>query len=155
MFCHNGFIEAFYDGKIRKQIINKIDDDLLIDIKGNTDSEYIFYLLLTFIEKIKDVKEAIKETLLFLNDVSESYILSINICLLNKNNVYVTRYINKEDEVPPSLYYEKINDKIIISSEPLNKKKDIDTDEILTWKKIEKNKLLYIKNYEIVCTSLD
>lgn len=140
LFLHNGCIDVFYKGKERKKIINKIDDDLLLNILGNTDSEYIFYLLMTFIKKYNNVLKSIKKTIKFLNNFEG--IFSFNIILTHKKKIWVTRYINNllPDKQPPSLYYLNNEDKLIVSSEPL------DTSDN-NWIYIEKNSIIeYKKN---------
>ena len=41
LFSHNGFIEG-YETKVKSKLLNLIDNKLLPQIKGNTDSELIF-----------------------------------------------------------------------------------------------------------------
>lgn len=142
MFSHNGFIESFYNGKSRKKIINKIDDDLLLNIMGNTDSEYLFYLILTYIKKGFDTVTAIKKVFIYLNKISKKLTISINIIITNGIQTYSTRYINKENLKPPSLYYIKNHDNIIISSEPFDKSNDL-------WELVPKNSLIIVKNKKI------
>ena len=121
MFCHNGFIEAFYKGNLRKKIINQIDDDLLLKIKGNTDSEYLFYLIMTFFKKSNNITNAIKTSINFINNLDPTLTFSMNIIITNGSITVGTRYINKDNLNPPSLYYYKSDDKMYISSEPLQK----------------------------------
>lgn len=147
MFSHNGFIESFYDGKTRKKIINKIKDELLLNIMGNTDSEYLFYLILTYIKNGNTPIISIKKVIKYLNKISKDSTISINIILTNGIFTYVTRYINKNNIKPPSLYYIKNNDNIIISSEPFDKNNNL-------WKLIDKNSIIKIKNQEMTFTNL-
>ncbi len=122
MFCHNGYIPEFDNGKSRKKIINRISDDLIVSITGNTDSEYIFYLIITFINEGFGVSNSIRETIKFINNLNADSTFSMNILLTNGSNIYATRYINHYDNhKPPSLYICNNNDHITISSEPLNK----------------------------------
>jgi predicted glutamine amidotransferase len=68
--------------------------------------------------------------------------ICIHLVVSDKSNTYITRYINKKDETPPSLYFLKKKDEIIFSSEPLEKNNP-------QWTLIEKNKILNINNFDI------
>jgi len=139
MFCHNGTIESFYDGSLRKKIINKISNNLITEIKGNTDSEYLFFLILSFIENGNSPNQAIVSSFLFLNSLSDTNICSLNI-YLNINNIsYITRYINSNEHQPPSLYLSTCKNRTIITSEPLNTKE-------CEWDVVENNSLITINN---------
>lgn len=150
IFCHNGIMEAFYDGSLRKIIINRISDDLITNIEGTTDSEYLFYLILTLIYENNSVVAAINKTLQFLNSLSElspDNLLCLNMCLIDNKEVYGIRYINKDDDIPPSLYVNNDINEIIISSEPV--------DKAQSWRLIDKNKLIYVDhNNKVVDISL-
>lgn len=140
MFCHNGFISSFYNGTYRKKIINKIKDELLLHILGTTDSEYLFYLIISYFQIFNDMLKSIISSIKFLNKFPG--IITINLIITDKSNTYITRYINKKDETPPSLYFLKKKDEIIFSSEPLEKNNP-------QWTLIEKNKILNINNFDI------
>ena len=55
LFSHNGFIKNF-NFTHKKKILKNIDSELLSSLKGNTDSEYIFFLFLHAYQKIKNSK---------------------------------------------------------------------------------------------------
>jgi len=121
LFCHNGYIESFFDGINRKKIINNIDDNLIVRIKGSTDSEYFFYLILSFIKKSNSIIKGIKKTICFLNLLSKNKVLSLNFILTTPDKSYILRYYNHIEENPPSIYYFTDNDNFFISSEPIYK----------------------------------
>lgn len=146
MFCHNGLMEEFYNGLSRKKLINEIDNKYITKILGNTDTEYIFYLILTYIKQNNHIIESIKQTIKFINRLNPNSILSFNTVLTDGINTYVTRYINQKDLNPPSLYINKNNNRLLIASEPIKKKK--------TWDLIDSNKLIHIYNNEIKEESL-
>lgn len=148
IFCHNGSFESFYEGNLRKIVINRISDCLLLKIKGTTDSEYLFFLLLTFIKENNNVHLSINKLIEFINSLSSTNACSFNAALADENNVYVTRYINN-DEIPPSLYIsEECFDSVVVSSEPLIK-------DGCEWKLVDKNQLIHIeKNKNISYYSL-
>lgn len=137
MFCHNGIIEAFYNGKHRKEIINEIDDTLITEIQGNTDSEYLFYLLLTYIKKNNnDCVAAIKQLIYFFKCFEDNFIL--NFILTDSVNSYVLRYSYPETYRSPSLYSLYIDDLQFFASEPLF--------EYSQWKEISRNTLHVVEN---------
>ena len=150
MFCHNGLIGSFFNGKNRKAIINHINDDLLLKIQGNTDSEYVFYLILTFVfnrislfSELSGVSKlsmtrAIIKTINFLSKIDQKSKLSFNSAFTNKKEVIITRYSNYG--VPPSLYFKRTKKCIMIASEPINNK---------GWELIKANHILTIKKSKI------
>jgi predicted glutamine amidotransferase len=133
LFCHNGIIGGFNESVNKRKIINMIKDNFLEEIKGTTDSEYLFYIILSKYDN-KNIQKAIIDTINELNILDYEH--NINICLTNNNETIVLRYNNKDDINPPSLYMKKKNETIIISSEPV--------DDIIEWKMIEKNTMIYI-----------
>ena len=85
-------------------------------IKGQTDSEFLFYMFISLL-KNDNYTEIINTTIKFF-DILVKYESSIscNIIFANQKYVLITRYINHNSECP-SLYYSSKNQ--IISSEPL------------------------------------
>ena len=81
---HNGDLKNFNNYK--KKVIDEIDDKLYELINGNTDSEHVFYLVLTYLKDKKftqkNVKEAILKTINFINNASNN-IFSFNIAITN------------------------------------------------------------------------
>jgi predicted glutamine amidotransferase len=113
IFCQNGYIKAFCDNK--QKIMKLIDVDLLDKIEGSTDSEYLFYLILSFYKK---------NIITNLNNQLINYFKQINIevvgnCIFcDVDTIYILRFYSK-DNIIPSLYTQENNN--IISSEPLIK----------------------------------
>ena len=147
MFSHNGFIEAFYKGNLRKKIINNIDDNLLLNIKGNTDSEYLFFLIMTFFKTCNNIIQAVKDTIKFIVELDNSLTFSMNIIITNGIITLGTRYINKHEQNPPSLYYFSSKDKMYISSEPLEKNN-------YNWILIPKNSIVVFNNNTVQVNSI-
>lgn len=139
LFMHNGDLKNF--NSYKKKVIEEIDDNLYEVINGNTDSEHIFYLILSYLNNKPFIEENVKDAILkcinFFNNVSNN-IFSFNIAITNGNLIIFTRYINN-DEKPPSLYFCKKQNNINISSEPIDY-----SDE---WTYIPKNVIgTYINN---------
>ena len=141
IFMHNGDFKNFKN--YLKIIINKIDSDIFSHLSGNTDSEYIFLLIISFLKNkeknIENIKIAIRQVIKYINEITTD-IFSFNIAITDGNFIIFTRYISN-DEKPPSLYYKFFDKHICISSEPIN-----DDDD---WIYIPKNIIGYYNNKEI------
>jgi len=135
MFCHNGFMQVFNNGKNRKKIINKIDDCLITEIKGNTDSEYLFYLIMTYILAGIGMIESVRKAIKYISRIDNYSVFSMNILLTDGKETVATRYININNYKPPSLYICQKDGITIVTSEPLVK-------GCCTWKLVERNKIL-------------
>jgi glutamine amidotransferase len=137
LFCHNGAISGFStDGSIKKRIINKISDKYIKNITGTTDTEYLFYLILSENDKTNDLQTATRNTYSFLNESKRTNWL--NICISNSHETIVTRYVSKKNETPPSLYIKKTDKQIMVTSEPISK-------TTTGWKLIPKNTFISLK----------
>jgi len=143
-FMHNGDISNF--NSMKKDIINKLDNNIFQLIKGNTDSEYIFALIINELEinNNKDYIIIIKKIIKYL--ISFKNTMSLNLAFTDGETIICTRYINSNLEEPPSIYYKKSNDNIIISSEPIDYKDD--------WILIDKNSILIYKNNNIIINKI-
>jgi len=135
LFVHNGFIDNFFD-RLQRPIREKLCDKAYRSIKGLTDSEHIFALLVHHLETQPgiDIAEALKQTIEEITAIANQANVRIaaNIILSirepNPSNpakphqcLIALRYDNQQ--TPPSLYLLK-NDSsfpnsVILSSEPL------------------------------------
>lgn len=110
---HNGSVNPFEPNFLKMYVNKKYN----IHIKGSTDSEILFYILLTKYDITKDFRTAwINFFKLLKQLVSFKITISANLVFLNNNIIYISRFINNNEE-PPSLYFDKFNH--IISSEPV------------------------------------
>ena len=91
---------------------------------------------------IKSIINCIK----FLNKFSG--IITVNLLITNGIYTYATRYVNSDKDKPPSLYYIRKDDEIILSSEPLEKN---NTD----WVLVKKNNIISIKDFKIDFFNID
>lgn len=143
IWCHNGCITNFNEfKKINKDnILNKYHQN----IKGNTDSEFLFYMFLTISNKNNKLNELINTTIKFFKYIyNYEKSISANIIYSNNDYVLISRYLNLEDE-SPSLYLSK-NDKMIISSEPLTKDFTIIPNKTAFIIDIKKQEIVYKLN---------
>jgi len=129
---------------ISYSIDNNIDYKILSNLKGNTDSEYIFLLIISFLKdstiNIKNIKNAILEVINFIKTIT-TQVFSFNIAITNGKFIIFTRYISNHEK-PPSLYYKFFDKNICISSEPI----DIDDE----WIYIPKNVIGFYEDKEVV-----
>jgi len=130
MFMHNGVVVKFH--KVRASVLRLIseifdsvskDHDIESSIKGTTDSEALFFLILALIAKLKNsldftkaactaeelkscMQEAIKMILKLVNDKigNKGFGSRLNLALSDGFHVIVTRFRNSGAQ-PPSLYY--------------------------------------------------
>jgi len=129
VFAHNGNINDF-EKKYRTKLRKYISDDLFSNIKGETDSEWIFYMCLTLLQKkkmnslrnIKTLHSLLKTLLDILKKECEEF--TANFIFSNGEISIITRYIHydpskyEEKQEPNSLYYDSTNG-FVISSEPI------------------------------------
>lgn len=141
-FVHNGDIEYF--ASIKKDIVNILDESLYLQIKGSTDSEHLFMLIMHyhFIEKLgmaASIKKAFKTVIKLQRQVNEEATALINITMLNATDLYATKFTSGLID-PNSLYYcHKTKDHgVFISSEPLQ----FDDDN---WVSVGNQQLIHFK----------
>lgn len=118
MFMHNGGISNF--NKIKLRLINFIDEEYFLQIKGSTDSECCFALLLhclkqngfdpdsgdvcdltvlreSLVDTIQHIKNWVKEVS---NDPS-----LLNFAVTDGENIVVSRYVTSKTDEAASLYF--------------------------------------------------
>lgn len=122
IFCHNGFIQDFLVNK--EKILKKIDKKYINSIQGETDSEHLFYFLLTckdIVKKNKTESEFMLDVFtLFFKEIEEMNILILaNIIFATDKTCVITRYDTKLEK---RLLYSNTNDGLIISTQPIVKK---------------------------------
>ena len=124
LFCHNGRIPNF--NKIRRSVMMQADDEAYVKVRGTTDSEAIFALILTFLGQDSEfgspykqtkpfgakrltaaVKRALRSLERTLDEAGvDTGFSTLNFCLTDGETVVVTRFCNKSPQVPPpSLYF--------------------------------------------------
>lgn len=139
LFCHNGRIDKF--PKVRRALLDRLTDTAFHFVKGTTDSECLFALILTFLEedgkapdgekpKDQDVPfghsrlvQAIKKTYRYVEELVQGAIekgdmknysfSTMNFSLADGETAVVTRFCDKSPDVlPPSLYFAYGNGKL-------------------------------------------
>jgi glutamine amidotransferase len=132
LFCHNGRIDKF--PRVRRAVLGRLTDSAFQFVKGTTDSECLFALVLTFLEedgkavdkvepKDQDTPfghsrlvQAVKKTYLYVEKLIQAAISdgrmtdytfsTMNFSLADGVTAVVTRFCDKSPDVlPPSLYF--------------------------------------------------
>ena len=169
LFSHNGTIGDF--NEIKQDVISILNSDVFINIKGQTDSEYFFSLMLNYIiDKKKEVNSnnitnAFKYAINKIHKLKVKHKISsnsrLNTVFTDGKQLVATRYSSDNNGKALSLYYaigsgvkasgEELmipvrsnwSQSIVISSEPLNCVAD-------EWQEIPQNHFLIIdKRYNI------
>lgn len=125
---HNGTVRGFE--KIRRRLINELDEEIFSLIKAQTDSEHLFFLIINFLiqDRERNIETAIRKAFNWVstsqvNLESENY-SKLNIVLTDGISLIATRFATKNNK-PLSLYYTQLESKkgevqgTIIASEPL------------------------------------
>lgn len=122
LFIHNGFIDDF-SKTLYRPIRNELNDSTYRGIKGTTDSEHIFALIVNELETNPSISlsEALNNTIVHLMKLAapEKIDFSANIVLSNGKELVASRYSNRQSS--PTLYYIKehnLSDGVIVASEP-------------------------------------
>ncbi len=121
---HNGRIENFRQ-TLYRTLRDRLSDDAYHAIKGNTDSEHLFALLLDQLQAnpSASLEQALQNALLNLNQLAKSHHVatSANIVVSDGHCLVASRFAS--DKQAPSLYWLRDDpafpDAVIIASEPL------------------------------------
>ncbi|MBW4633494.1 MAG: ergothioneine biosynthesis protein EgtC [Iphinoe sp. HA4291-MV1] len=124
LFIHNGRIDKFRQ-TLYRPIRNQLSDEIYQLIKGTTDSEHIFALLLNQWQANpgKSLEQALQITLLQLQELAQSYqtYVSANVIISDGHRLIASRFSTKSPA--PSLYWitnhSTFPKSVIIASEPL------------------------------------
>lgn len=124
LFTHNGRIENFRQ-TLYRPIRNQLSNEIYQSIKGSTDSEHIFALLLNQWQShpAKSVEQALHITLFHLLELAAEYEsdVSANIILSDGDRLIACRFSSKSPA--PSLYWlendSNFPESVIIASEPI------------------------------------
>lgn len=145
LFAHNGTINNFK--KIKRELINCLDQPLFDQLNGQTDSEHFFLLWLSILyqngEEItcdamcRAMVEALRKinALLTARELEPDY--RINSVLTTGREMMVTRYISCDKRKAHSLYFSRMQHGVVVASEQL-------TDEKDEWKEVPYNHALLI-----------
>jgi glutamine amidotransferase len=146
LFVHNGTIHRF--NAIKRELRRTLADESFDLIKGNTDTEHFFALLMdTFIqdlstgsldEMVSAMLDVINSIATFKIEAGTEDLTRLNTVFTDGKKLIATRYISESIESALSLHYcEKKSGGVIIASEPL-------TDYADEWQEVPSNHLLLV-----------
>lgn len=107
-FVHNGHIAHF--NTIRRQLIKQLDDDLYDALKGRTDSEHLFFLIMQYLREEPDagelgaIRRAFAQVEAWFEGKDDTHHAVLNIVLSDGKSLIVARYVSKNHK-PASLHY--------------------------------------------------
>ncbi|KAB8319819.1 ergothioneine biosynthesis protein EgtC [Tolypothrix campylonemoides VB511288] len=125
LFIHNGRIDKFRQ-TLYRPIRSQLSDEIYQWIKGTTDSEHIFALLLSQWQANpgKSLEQVLQITLLKLQELAQSYQTDVfaNVIISDGHRLIASRFSTKSPA--PSLYWTDDHPtfpkSVIIASEPLS-----------------------------------
>ena len=131
IFAHNGTIDIM--DKIKEQLLPKYVNN----IKGETDSELFFFLLLQLIDQNDDIIKGVRESIRFIEKNRGSNTTSLNFLLTNGIEIYTFRkafcnpdyyslyYLNRDPKNNDELNYLSEETSLLIHSKRLSGEKSI------------------------------
>ena len=141
IFSHNGYIKD-YNSSTKNRLYKNLNSKYKALIKGNTDSEMIFILLMQYINNLKSVKKSIQEVISAIKGNYSACMLNFILATINdkgKDILYATKFAKGLKS--PSLFYLKYkNEYVTISSEKLNDK---------VWVNVKNNSLIKVHDNKI------
>ena len=141
MFIHNGFIHHFNKG-VRHMITAELSDDVLENIQGLTDSEYLFGLLCEFTKKhCGDLEAALAETAGWCRRNLSDKPAMLNVAVTDGQQVSALRFaLNAE---APTLYFTPDNPPGFPAGSQLLASERLTGDD---WQKVPANHLLTLRH---------
>jgi ergothioneine biosynthesis protein EgtC len=121
-FIHNGFIGRFRE-TLYRPLRERLTDTAYRMIRGTTDSEHIFALLIDALTDTESLAVALQQTIATLSALSDKYEteFSANIIVSNGQQLVASRFANRDPV--PTLYWLQQNPQlpksVVIASEPL------------------------------------
>ena len=149
-FAHNGTIRSF--DQYKKRLIETIDEDLFLNIRGNTDSEFFFFLIMHFMRREKNLEISVLKAIYWVIDAqkNDESFSRINIAITNGQELIGTRFATKGYESLSLKYHTKLTENneitsLILSSEALDENE-------LKWHDFPDNHYLHINKSDMVLT---
>ncbi len=170
-FMHNGEVAEI--AKIRRELLSRLDDSLFNFVRGTTDSEILFALILQKLPASPDLSAmtvALRDTICEVEDLLASVHSPVestmNLCLSNGKVSVVSRYATAGQDYSQSLYFntgqryqcvdglcqmadsEDDSRAVLISSEPLSEESG--------WQKVPVNQILTVdEQLEVQLQAID
>lgn len=147
LFIHNGYINNFRK-TLYRPIRNLLNDFSYQSIQGNTDSEHIWALVLTYLQNNPEcsVETALNNTLIELTDLAylQQTDFSANIIISTGDRLIASRFSNRDHN--PTLYWLRDDpmypNAVIIASEPMFRG---------NWNNCPENSIITVENNLEIC----
>lgn len=140
LFMHNGQVGDYH--RLRRAMENRIPDEMYHSRKGTTDSEAIFFMLLSN-GLDEDPVGAAQKTISDIRGLMDDYAIKLPFRMTSAftdgTRYYALRY--STDDRPPSLYYCDEKGGLTVMSEPV-------TEESQTWKEVPPDSILIAESDE-------
>lgn len=121
-FTHNGCLKPF-DKSIKSRLLEYLSNDVKAEIKGDSDSHYLFALLQQHLLKEENISNAIINMAQDLKTVCGKDVSALlNFIISDGVSLYVCRHAL--NNTSPSLYYSLHQNCVKAASEPLNNTDD-------------------------------
>ncbi len=139
LMVHNGIIHEF--DRVKKDLMHEIDAEYFPCILGSTDSEILFYLLLTKgLEQ--DIAKALRDTITLVEKIGQKYQvknpISMTLGLSDGDSLWAARYSSIQNSSTLFYSFEEENHapQLLVVSEPLDSCSPC-------WSPIEENRLIH------------
>jgi glutamine amidotransferase len=145
-FVHNGTIRPFTG--IRRAMINQLDEPLYLQIKGQTDSECLFYLVMQYYQQhqnlVMAVGQAIDWVVAYQQGHDEKHFSRLNLVMTDGEQLIGIRFASKNNQ-SLSFHYLPTYDQeqllsLTISSKPLTQG---------PWLELSNQQYLYISRQDM------
>lgn len=155
-FVHNGTISHFE--KVRRSLINELDEDLFTEVKAQTDSEHLFFLIMHYLKHEpssgleKAVINAFKWIKNFQKSQDKDHFSRLNIVITDGRELIATRFVSKRKSTL-SLHYtstDLFNEKHTCDGDHTKNKAIVVASEKLTdykkdWHEIPVNHFIHVQ----------
>ena len=148
--AHNGNIDNFND--IRRLLYVQLSDEFFLSIKGNTDSECLFFLIMEYVHAGSGMslaaatRKAFKWIIEAQKAQGKDDYSRLNIVISNGDEILATRFVTKGNKAFSLSYSIESDNSLVISSEPLD-------DHFAEWSDVPVNHYIRVekdlKNIEI------
>ena len=175
LFAHNGKIDCF--NKIKRPLIEQLQDDFYHEINGQTDSEHFFILVMdilshessepTLDQMAEAVLEAIRRVRALQSQLENQPFFKLNAVLTDGRQMLAVRYTAGKTQAPLSLHYAVGNhikqdgQGVAMLDQPGRESALLVASEVLTdyaqrWQEVPANHMLLAgRDYEITLRSID
>lgn len=122
-FVHNGTIRNFE--LIRRKLLQQLDDDLFVEIKGQTDSETFFFFIMQLLRQHQlTLKDAVTRAIQWIaeaqNNLDSESFARLNISITDGKELIATRWASKRNSVLSLNYAINQDSQLIVASEELD-----------------------------------